>query len=169
MALLHHVAHGYVRQLSLESFREELRGATEWSLARAAKNRLREAVRYWREAGEGGHEQIAFSIAYNIYIAYGIWYMLTFNPPTGSLCLQVAVGSVSVLRTLTKWHVDGRRLVSIDQAAASLENKAEDPPDSRGLQQKKRAAKPTRCCALRAPRRVQATARGGAAMRPVTS
>ena len=53
--------------------------------------------------------------------------MLTFNPPTGSLCLQVAVGSVSVLRTLTKWHVDGRRLVSIDQAAASLENKAEDP------------------------------------------
>ena len=50
MALLHHVAYDYVQSLSLQSFREELRWCTEWSLARAAKNRLREAVRYWREA-----------------------------------------------------------------------------------------------------------------------
>ncbi|CAJ1374386.1 unnamed protein product [Effrenium voratum] len=48
MALLHHEAFAYVKTLSLESFREEVRRATEWSMSRAAKNRLREVVRFWR-------------------------------------------------------------------------------------------------------------------------
>ena len=41
-------AFAYVKTLSLESFREEVRRATEWSMSRAAKNRLREVVRFWR-------------------------------------------------------------------------------------------------------------------------
>eukprot|EP00913_Durusdinium_trenchii_P007208 g6777.t2 len=47
MALLHHQAHAYAQGLTLEGFREE-----EWSAARAAKNRLREVVRYVRRTEE---------------------------------------------------------------------------------------------------------------------
>lgn len=39
----------YVRSLSLEAFRAEVSVAHEWSLTRAAKNRLREMVRYLRD------------------------------------------------------------------------------------------------------------------------
>merc|ERR1712232_1198549 len=46
MALKHQEAFAHVRQLSLESFRAELQHAHEWSLSRAAKNRIREVVRF---------------------------------------------------------------------------------------------------------------------------
>ncbi|CAK9076493.1 Phosphatidylinositol 3-kinase, partial [Durusdinium trenchii] len=52
MALLHHQAHAYAQGLTLEGFREEVRASTEWSAARAAKNRLREVVRYVRRTEE---------------------------------------------------------------------------------------------------------------------
>ncbi|CAE7259061.1 PIK3CG [Symbiodinium sp. CCMP2592] len=52
MAPYHHEAYAYARHLSLEAFRGEVRAADEWSMSRAAKNRLREAVRLmtWSDA-----------------------------------------------------------------------------------------------------------------------
>jgi len=46
MALIHSDALAHVRLLSLEEFRAEVQHAHEWSLARAAKNRIREVVRF---------------------------------------------------------------------------------------------------------------------------
>merc|ERR1712232_872636 len=46
MALIHSDALAHVRSLSLEAFRAEVQHAHEWSLARAAKNRIREVVRF---------------------------------------------------------------------------------------------------------------------------
>jgi hypothetical protein len=46
MAPLHSDALAYSRSLSLEAFRAEVEHAHEWSLARAAKNRIREVVRF---------------------------------------------------------------------------------------------------------------------------
>jgi len=46
MAVVHNSALAHARLLSLDAFREYVQNAQEWSLARAAKNRIREAVRY---------------------------------------------------------------------------------------------------------------------------
>lgn len=58
MAVVHNDALSYVRTLSLDAFRSDLQHAHKWSLARAAKNGIRDVVRYITDPDDNEHAEL---------------------------------------------------------------------------------------------------------------